>query len=48
MYFILLGNFGKILYDLSKKYIGTLELAEFRKMEKLSRKIKKAELNISL
>ena len=33
--------------DYSRKYAGILELLQFRKVEKLSKKMKKAELDIS-
>ena len=45
--FIGLRNFGRIINDYSTKYGGILELSQFRKVEKLSKKIKKAELDIS-
>ena len=46
--FIVLRNFGKIIYDFSRKCDGTVDLSEFHKLEKLSIKIGKAELDISL
>ena len=39
--FVILRNFGKIIYDYSKKYNGTLGLAEFRKEEKLLKRIRR-------
>ena len=44
---IVLRNFGNIIYDFSRKYDGTVELFEFRKLEKLSIQIRKAESDIS-
>ena len=48
LYFFEYVNLGKALSRIaySKKYNGTLGLAEFHKVEKLSKKIRKAELNI--
>ena len=40
-------NFGRIIHDFSNKYVGWLEVSQFRKVEKLSKKVKKAELDIS-
>ena len=45
-YFIGLRDYGRTISDYSK-YAGNLELSQFRKVEKLSKKIKKAELDIS-
>ena len=45
--FIGLRNYGRIISDYSRKFTGILELSQFRKVEKLSEKIKKAELDIS-
>ena len=45
--FIIWRNFGKIISDFSRKYSGTRELAEFRKVEKLSNKARKADLDVS-
>ena len=45
--FILLRNFGKIIYDISSKYNGRLELSQLRKLEKISTKTQKADLEIS-
>ena len=42
-----LRNFGRIISDYSSKYAGILELSQFRKVEKLSKKVKKAELDIN-
>ena len=42
-----LRNFGRISNDYSSKYAGILELLQFRKVEKLSKKAKKAELDIN-
>ena len=45
-HFIVLRNFGRIISDYSSKYAGILELSQFRKVEKLSKKLKKAELDL--
>ena len=37
----------RIINDYSSKYAGILELSQFRKVEKLSKKVKKAELDIN-
>jgi len=42
-----LRNVGRIISDYSSKYAGILELSQFRKVEKLSKKVKKAELDIN-
>ena len=42
-----LRNFGRIIIDYSSKYAGILELSQFRKVEKLSKKVKKAEVDIN-
>ena len=49
LYFFECAILGKGLSRIaySKKYNGTLGLAEFRKVKKLSKKIRKAELDIS-
>jgi len=44
---ILLRNFGKIIFDISSKYNGRLELSQLRKLEKISIKTRKAELDVS-
>ena len=44
---ILLRNFGKIIFDISSKYNGRLELSQLRKLEKISTKTRKAELDVS-
>ena len=44
---ILLRNFGRIIFDISNKYDGRLKLSQLRKLEKISTKTKKAELDMS-
>ena len=43
---LLLRNFGNIIYDLSAKYEGVLSISHLRKLEKVSKKVRKAELDI--
>ena len=45
--FILLRNCGKIIYNISSKYNGRLELSQRQKLEKISTKTRKADLDIS-
>ena len=43
---LLLRNFGNIIYDLSAKYEDALSTTHLRKLEKLSKKVRKAELDV--
>ena len=44
---VVLRNYGKIIYDISNKYGGVLPISKLRKLEKLSLKVSKANLDIN-
>ena len=43
----LIEKLWKIIFDISRKYDGRLELSQLRKLEKISTKTRKAELDVS-
>ena len=44
---VVLRNYAKIIYDISNKYGGVLPISKLRKLEKLSLKVNKANLDIN-
>ena len=44
---VVLWNQGKIINDISNKYVGVLQISQLRKLEKLSLKVNKANLDIN-
>ena len=43
---VLTRPFGKVIHDLAQNYNGSLAVSEFRKLEKLATKSRKAELDV--
>ena len=44
---VVLRNYGKIIYDISNKYSEVFPISKLRKLEKLSLKVNKANLDIN-
>ena len=47
-FLVVLGKYGKIIYDILNKYCGLLPISKLRKVEKLSSKVSKGNLIISI
>ena len=45
--FVLYRKFGNIIHDFARKYNGQFTVSDFRRLEKLQNKVRKAELDIT-
>ena len=45
--FVILRSFGNLIYDITFKYNGIVDVKQLRKWEKLQIKVKKAELDLT-